>query len=402
MPTANVVQIDGMNLYTYLLFPVIYNGKLFLIMHDAGYTKIFNVDDKVGAEITDTGDPNRLGGLVRLVDFKAVTSSTYILRVLHQRSGTLVLSSLEVDLNAMTATRVEEATYSLAWISASEEMAHSIVIPPYLWIAPNKEDSYLHYVNLDDGSDVSFDTGLGGYFARPSPKYIHYNDDIYMLLGVHLAGSNFRLLKLYSKTVTDLGFSAGGGSPRVQVGNMSWFHNDIIIPATCGGVDNADNDIKLLDKRFNVKSTIDLASLTGWSSNDAMGCGINIFAKRRDGTRYYGVLGVYNNSDAKATATKVFLIELDQNLNVVSSSLILDLSVRAGFAIGRDYTDFFNRPVFVVNRKKIYVFGQSGEPISYIIEIDVSDIFNDVEFNKNLWILQSRIPTSLTLQVTPL
>jgi len=404
MPTFNVrdntnVKYDSPQ----TLFPVIYNGKLYVIWHISPKTIICNVDDDIYTEITETEDPDALSLTTRLIDFKMVTKSTYILRCLHIRSGELVIDRLEIDLDTPTATRTEEKTFSLSWISTWGEMAHSVVIPPYLWLAPNEEDGYVHYVDLRDGSDISFDTGFGSYFARFSSKYIPYKDDIYMLFGRHLAGDPHYLLKLYSQTVTSLGITTGGGSPRPQIGNLSWFYDDIIIPTVNSGVVNVDNDIALLDESFNQIATIDVGALTGFTYNDLVTMGINIFAKKRDGSKYYTILGSENNTGFDATEGKIIYVELDNAFNVLSSQVLLDIDEHAGVGLGADYSDFYCRPILIVPRKKIYVLGRreiSGK--GFIIEIDVSDIWDDVEFNKNLWVLYGKNPTSLSLTVTPL
>jgi len=400
MPSFSVKELATSDLIdTRCPLPVFHDGKLFLLGCRVDKANILNVDDLQLVNV-DVSDPDRLSNITRLFDFKAVTKSTYVIKTLHIRSGTLVIDRYEYDLDAMTVSRTEEATYSLSWISAWEELEESVVIPPYLWVTFDKETSYAKYVDLRDGSEISWDTGFGSYFPRFSSMWVIRKDDIYMLIGKHQAGSNHMMCKLYSKTITDLGFSTGGGSPR-PCANPSFFCNETLLIASSGGVDDADNDIAILDADFNLKKTIDLASITGWASNEIMLGGFNIFAKARDGSKYYALLAVADNSGAKYTATRVYLLELDSQLNVTNSTLIKEIS-KGEWALGNGGLAYCSRPVFVTNRKKIYVFGMSYPNAIYVVELDVSDIYDTYEFNKYMWYLNSRIPTSLTLQVTPL
>ncbi|MCS7365845.1 MAG: hypothetical protein NDF54_10445 [archaeon GB-1867-035] len=404
MPTASYQIVDYKLPGTIDPFIVVYNGKIYsLLFKPEDYFIIANLTDKVVNTI-DINDPNALSGESRIIDFKRITGSTVVLKVIHIRTGELVVDRIEVDLDAFTAVRTEEKTIALTWISGWGDISHSIVIPPRLWIAPDTENSYLHYVDIEDETDVSFDTGLGGFFARPSHKFIPKTDDIYMLLGVHLAGDTHKLLKVYSQTVSDLGFSTGDGSPRSQIGGLAWFYNDILIPATSGGVVDADNDIRILDINFSTKATINVGNITGWATND-MGGGLDFIAKKTDGG-YYVLLAVNDNVSDSATKVRIYWLELDSVLSVVNSVLLSEIATETdtSFLLHSDYTGAPCSPIIDTYYKRIHIYGrvkQGGVMKGVFVDIDISDIWSNIsEFNKNLWFVRPyRIPTQLLLNV---
>ena len=408
MPSATVSQLPvvtssrSANVFAY------YNGKIYDIELLANAIRIINVSEKTGVE-KSTGITTYLSKHVKIIDIKYKTNSTVVVRAIYIRSGYVVIVRVEIDLSTGDVVVNEETSYNLTWISAWEEIQHSIVIPPYLWIAPNQEDSYIHYVNLDDGNDVSWDTGLGGYFVRPSTKFVALNDDIYMMFGRHLAGSNVYLLKLYSKSVTDTGVSAGGGSPRVQIGSIALFYNDVIFPCGWGGVSGSDNDIALFDHRMNHLGTLDLSALTGWNDVDTMP-GFTIIAKKTDGN-YYALLAVRHSTGAGSPEGRLYWLEIARDGTIVDSSLLHSFAMDDGdkFAvqIKADYSDRTSVPAVDLRRKKVYTTAwdiEDGENKGWLIEIDISDIWNNIsEFNKALWFISPlRIPTTLTLSVSPL
>ena len=410
MPSAGVTQLPTDVYAKSASIYHVYNNKIYNINIHPAMLKIINMNDKTVEEIS-TGVSEYLGFTVRVIDVKYVNNNTVIVAILYIKSGYLVILRCEVDLSALTATFTEEAGYSLSWISAWEEIAHSAVIPPYLWVAPNKENSDLHCVNLDDGSDVSFSTFGDSYFVRPSTKYVVLNDDIYMQLGRHLAGTGVYMLKLYAHEVTDTGVSVGGADARTQIGAITVFRGDIIFPTGGGGVAGTDNDIVLLDHRGNHLGTINLSSLTGWGDVDTMP-GFTIIAKNKSGN-YYALLAVRHSTGASSPEGRLYWLEIKRDGSVVSSSLLHSFDVDDGdkFAvqIKPDYSDRTSVPLVDLNSKKVYTIAwtkEGGVDKGYAVEIDISDVWDNIaEFNSGIWIMSgagiiTRIPTTLTLNVT--
>ena len=411
MPTAYLTEgLIPMSLGHYPFVPAKYNGKIWMVnMSGSGAVLIGNLTDKTAVNITDTQDPDALGWASRLIDWKQKTNSTVIMRCIHARSGTLVIDRIEADLSALTATRTEESTISLAWLNQGEEIAHGIVIPPRLAVLPEwDETANLHYIDLETGDDSYWDTGFGTYEPRASQKYVVKNDDIYMLFGRHLAGDVHRYLKMFSHQLVELE-SSGGGSPRCQVGGVSWFYDDLLFPATSGGVVGVDNDIFIYDDDFTKLGTIDLAGITGWSSNDAI-CGFNIYAKKTDGG-YYMLLGVTNAKIDATALYRLYHVELNNTFGVVTSSLFFERDWKdIGQNLNGDYTDWCNVPIIDINAKKMYISGiyydiSEATNWDFVVEVDISDVWDNIaELNKSMWYLGAvvKIPTILTLQVTPL
>lgn len=405
MPSATVNQLQTAVRPETPIVWSIYNGDVYAVRFDADTIHIIKFTDgsvkNISTGITDAIHPD-----TRLIDYKFINRKTVNTRLLVIESGKLTLLNAEVDLDALTGQATVESSLSLSWISKAEEITHSMVIPPYLWIAPNEEDSAVHYVNIDDGNDVSFDAGFNGNFARPSVKYMHFNDDIYMLLGVHNAGANAYQLKVYSKTVTDTGVSGGGGSPRTQIGAPTLFYDDIIFPCGWGGVSGSNNNIVLFDKRITSLGTIDLGTLTGWSDVDTMP-GFTIFAKKSDGN-YYALLAVRHSTGSSSPEGRLYFLELKRDGTIVDSSLLHSFSMDDGdkfrVSIKPDYSDWATVPLIDIDKKLLYALAwdvESSTNKAYAITVDLSDVWDNIaELNKAVWLGSgSRIPTILTLTI---
>jgi len=408
MPSANVTQLPiNVGARVANIFHV-YNGKIYDIEVLAFAVRVINCTDKTAQQLS-TGLSSDISPFVRIIDIKYKTNSTVVVRALYIKSGYVVIVRYEIDLSAMTVTVTEETSYNLTWISAPEEITHSAVIPPYLWIAPNQEDSKVHIVNLDDGNDVVFDTFGDSYFVRPSTKYVALNDDIYMMLGRHLGGTGVYLLKLYSHNVIDKNIPVGGADARPQIGSITLFHNDVIFPCGGGGVAGSDNDVVLCDHRCNHLGTLDLSALTGWNDVDTMP-GFTILAKKTDGN-YYALLAVRHSTGSASPEGRLYWLEIKRDGTIVSSSLLHTFAMDDGdkFAvqIKGDYSDRTCVPCIDLRSKKVYATAwdiEGGTSKGWLVEIDISDVWGNIaEWNRALWFISPlRIPTTLTLSVTPL
>jgi len=380
-----------------------HGGDVYIIAYSAvSGLFIINATKKEVTLISDLADPNTIGGISRLVNYSIKGSKVYM-RTLHIRSGTLVVSDIDVDLSALSASRSEALTHSISWIDSWTEICGG-VLPPYLFVTADADTEYIYCIDIDDGSTRQIATGFGQYTPGPSYKVIHYKDDVYMLLGRHYSGDTFKLLKLYSGSVTDLGFSTGGGSPRALIGGMGVFRDELLIPATSSGVVNQDNDIAILDHRFNRKVTLDVGSVTGWTTNDLIP-GFFIVGKGTD--RYYALLPVDRQPNGYNDTFRVYWIEFDLVNGILSSQLLYEVAVpdEVRALLFCEYCDAFGAPVIDPITKKLYFhYSVSTTTRMGICEVDLSDVWNNIiELNKHAWIIgQARIPTQLTLEVTPL
>ena len=407
MPTLSCTELDlGVDLSA--AFDVVgakYAGDIYMIAYSATLgLLIVNASKKTASLLSDLADPGAdLGGRSSLVNYSIKGSKVYA-RTAHIRTGELVLSDIDVDLSSGDASRVEAAAHSFSWIDAWEEIAESVIIPPYLHVMPDKDTEYIYLIDLDDGSSEQIATGLTGYTLRPSFKLMHYKDDIHMLLGRHFAGDTYRLLSLYSGTVSSLELTTGGGSPRPHIGGLGIFRSGVLIPATSSGVVDADNDIAILDERFNVLVTLDVGSVTGWSSNDLIP---GFFIVGRGSDRYYALMPVDNNAAYENTAFRVYWIEFDLASGILDSQLLYEKSVpdEVRTSLFSEYSGWARAPVVDPIAKKIYfIYGVSTTTTFGICEVDVSDKWDDIlELNSHAWIVGTgRIPTFMTLGISTL
>jgi len=400
MPSFNVIDAEGavtIDAYIYAFR----NGVHYQIGGGGG-TVLINLEN--GAKY-DLGVNRTKTGSVKLINYKLATKSTVVLRILYiPSSGIIRVADVEVDIDAKTANETVVKDLSLSWADDSTDY---VVLPPRLLICRETDSGVIHYVDLEDGSEVNFDTGFGSYFPRTSWKIVPRKDDLYMLLGKHLAGDNFRALKIYSQSVVDLGFNTGGGSPRPLIGGICNFNDEFLVLASSGGVNDADNDLKILDSAFNVKATIDLAGIAGYGNASCYG-GFHIIAKKTDGG-YYALAYIDQPTGGDAPLS-LWWLELDNTFAVVSKQQIYSASGKEPHAnIFSESSGHHASPLIDLARKKIYMplyhyVEASSSHVRKIVQIDVSDVWDNIaEFNKVNWFMpQLKIPTTLTLNVTPL
>ena len=213
----------------------------------------------------------------------------------------------------------------------------------------------------------------------------------------------------YGKTVIDTGVSAGGGSPRPQIGSITLFYNDVIFPCGWGGVSGTDNDIALFDHRMNHLGTLNLSALTGWNDVDPTP-GFTILAKKTDGN-YYALLAVRHSTGSTSPEGRLYWLELQRNGTIVSSQLLhsfaMDDGAKFSVQIKPDSSDRTVVPAVDLRSKKIYATAwdiEGGVQKGWLVEIDISDVWDNIaEWNRALWFISPlRIPTTLSLSITPL
>jgi len=398
MVNASVTEVMNPDTaFNDILIPVVYGGKLYVlnIRGDSGIILI-NITDK---EITTLGGGDA-NALVHSTKYLGHNVKDSIVKVwyIHGRSGELVLNLAKIDLAVKTVERTELKTFSLSWLTRWEDISHGTCLTPTLCVLPDWDGGNLQYINLDTGN-VSTKTAPQSEY-RVSHKWIPKNDDIYMLSGVHLAGANQRYLKLYACTETDLGFSTGGGSPRPDMFGLAVFSDEVLFPASSGGVAGEDNDLAILNSSFNRLATIDISGILGITAGNPFG---HIVAKKVGGG-YYALIGASDHSTPRNL--RLAWVELDSSFSVVSSTTLLSKTASSGlFEMPYlDCSDITDAPIIDLVKKKIYVINR-GDNYNWIVEIDISDVWDNIEeFNLRNWFISPhlKIPTILTLTVTPL
>jgi len=403
MVSVEIWESDTLTLPHVVNIPAVYRGKRYIINVVSSYGIILiNIDDK---EMKNLGneDANCLAADTRYLMHSYYNGIVKILCA-HSRSGTLVIDKITVDLASQTARRTEIKTISLSWLTRWENFAHGISIPPRMLLLPDWNNGYMHYIDVESGAIKDIDLGGVTYVneVRFSHKFFARHDDIYMAFGKHLAGSNHELLKVFSASRHDLGFSTGGGSPRPQIFGLAVFTDKIFVPVTSGGVVGADNDLAILDETFSQVTTIDIKGVTGISVRANMPFG-NFLAKSKDGG-YYIIIGTDNGESPNEV--KCVLAKFDSNFNLVTKYDIFTFTCPAErkFTPYFDYSDITSAQVVDIDRKKVYIYAEEIDGKAKFVEIDISDIWDDIEeFNARSWIIgKTRIPTILTISVAPI
>lgn len=388
--------------------PVIHKGKLYIAVYQPNHGLwVFDIYEAKAHNLggADTGASPRGSG--HLIDFRKKGSTLIARYLIRSDVDVLKVKKIELNLDELTANVTDEASYTLTLASGNSLLTdEGVLLSPRLALIPEDDGAHIHYFDPETGSDETFDTGFDGYHPRPSHKVIIKRTDIELLLGRHYSGDNHRVLSVYGKSITDLGFSTGGGSPRPHIGAMCKIGNKFFIPATSGGVVDADNDIAILDEDWSRLATIDLGGVTGWTSNDPAP-GFVILGRLSNGN-FAALLAVGNNSENKATVVRLYYLELasetaESPFSVVSSSLLFEETddlenSEAGeyirwrrSSLQSDYSAIHAVPVVDVYNKMVYfIFSgtnpDSGNNYGYIGYVDISDL-DIVEWNEKLWLI---------------
>jgi len=390
------------------IVPVIHKGKLYAVTYSpisgARLIDFFEgtVHDLGNA---DTGSKPSAEGTPLYWKKKGSTLTLYcFFRTEADQYG---VKKLDVDLEGKTATSENDRLWTITPQAGSDLNTHeSAKLPPRLAVLVEAGGGYIHYLDLEDGSDDVWDSGFGSYNARTSYKVVVKKDDIYMLCGRHLSGSNQLMLKVYAKSFTDLNLSFGGASPHPWIGGEYLAGKKHFIMTSHCQVVNTDNDIGVLDENFSQIGRIDTSAVTGWSNNDTQP-GFVILGQLSNGN-YASLLAVQNNREHDATAWRLYYVELAPEdatnpFSIVSSSLLLELTdTTENNEIGEalryrrlcmcgSLSDQYGKPIVDVYNKIVYtMFGgegnSTGKDWGFLVYIDISDL-DIVEWNQFLWLI---------------
>jgi len=388
--------------------PVIHKGKLYIVTYSA-FLGLWVLDvyeakaNNLGG--ADTGPNPLITGY--LIDFRKKGSTLIARYLVRSDVNVLKVKKIELNLDELTANITDEASYTLTLVSGNNLFIdEGVLLSPRLALIPEGDGAHIHYFDPETGSDETFDTGFGTYNPRPSHKVIIKRSDIELLLGRHYDGDNHRVLSVYGKSITDLGFSTGGGSPRPHFGAMCKIGNKFFIPAGSGGVTDTDNDIAILDEDWNRLATIDVGTITGWTYNEPRS-GFVILGRLSNGN-FAALLVVNNNGTGRATIARIYYLELASEtatspFSVVSSSVLFELTddletseigeyLRHRLSLFQpDMSDKYAVPVVDVYNKMVYFTMGGINPDSknkyfFIGYIDISDL-DIVEWNEKLWLI---------------
>ncbi len=388
---------------------VVYAGKRYLINIWGEKTTIIDIDDK--KIISREQEKDTIAIQTRYI-VHYYSPPKLKVRTLYGRRGQIIIADDIIELtpdpeSIRIEQRREVKTIKADWLDRWEDIAHGIVLPPYLALLPdwNRGDAY--YVNVWTEKITKIDLGPAVYENqyRFSHKVVIDVNDIKMLAGKHLAGSEHEIWYVYQRKRQRL-FSTGGGSPRPCMYGIIIFSDQILIPATSGGVINTNNDIAILDCNFNRIGTIRSRDIFDFSNAWPFG---HIFAKTKDGG-YLMIAGGNDNPGSYARRAQIWLVKLRSNFTVERKWKILDTDVTfESYANAYPgYSDITSAPIIDLERKKIYLYTTTGnfKTSDYLIEIDISDLLGNIkELNQVGWytttgkVTTPKIPTKLKLKI---
>jgi len=390
------------------ILPVIHKGKLYALLYSFSTgAKIVDFFEGTAYDLGNADGGTKPSHCTVFLYWKKRGSTVTVYGFSRSSENVVKVKKLDFNLDEKTVTVEDDRTFTITlqggdWIHTHE----GGVILPRFAVLPEANSGYVHYLDLEDGSDDYWDSGFGTYNPRTSYKVVVKKDDIYMLCGRHLAGSNQYMLKVYAKSFTDLGLSFGGASPHPYVGGEYLAGKKHFIMTSHCQVVGEDNDIGILDEDFSQIGRVDTSAVTGWSSNDTQP-GFVILGQLSNGN-YASLLAVQNSREHDATAWRLYYVELAPEdatnpFSIVSSSLLLELTDTTenneiGEALRLRRACMFPslscqyvRPIVDVYNKIVYtMFGgkgnSTGKGWGFLVYIDISDL-DIVEWNQFLWLI---------------
>jgi len=382
-----------------------YNRRWWLVRTEVSGKYILLIDllSKTATMLTTT---TLNGGHPKIIDYslQGTKLKLYIFGCIYGQDVRAVeividMSSLTIDSETVIWSKTSSDDPDIA----TNEVTKGTVLSrnTILHITTNKP--YVFYLDARTGDIIyKFDTGLDGYNPRlDASKAVVRPDDIYMIMGRHLAGDNYRIFKVYSKTVTIVSNSnPGGDSPHVQPGSPAILYRKILLPVSGCTVASSSPPIIWFDDKLNLVGTTDLRSVTGFSYPHPFGwhvIGVD------DQGRIIMLAGIADQDWARWTQTKIMVLAIDPN-NFSATSLFSQ-SYNQGIQIDKPwYSDAIRVPLVDRDKKKIYLFAGvyttpgNDTQVPTLFEIDISDL-NIVDWNKYAFYTDGKTPTVLTLSI---
>lgn len=378
--------------------PVIYKGNRYIVTVrpkttiidvDNENTRAFEIDTGIAGESRYLG--HIYNGTILKVKFAYIK---------YQK---IIIALDKIDFSSQSCERKILREISHGAVTEWGNIAHGTSIPPSLLILVDWKNYKIHYVETETGAIRTVDAGGSGHEAevRASHKFIPKTDDIEMLFGKHLSGSALEKWKVFSNKRETL-VSTGGGSPRPCMGGMAVFSDTILMLGGSGGVVGADNDFVVLDSNFNVIKRIDVSGIVGHTAGMLHG---HILFKKTDGG-YYGIIGADNDASSYCTKFTACFVEFDKDFNVVNKTQIVQVSTQfeTKTNIYPGYSDITSSPILDIPRRMIYLIIVDGRQKKlWLTKVDISDIWGNIEeINQRMWVIDSRVGTTLNITAVPL
>jgi len=396
------------------IIPVWYNKKLHFvcILQNSTYIRdvhIIDVENKTYQSITPSVRPNYTVFKISVIDYNMKGTKLHVRYYggsAGEWDGVKCVEGI-IDLSGLTAefyelwklTEADDADLQGTWQQKHEALSNRLVL------FADRDKPYIWYIDPKDGSIVhKLDTGFGTYNPRPTRKFIIKPDDIYVLLGRHLSGDPYYILKLYSKTVTVISGSNPGSDSPLRIGNDFWGEKDVLFTGSGTTVDNSQPDLCWFDWDLNLLGKTDLQTFYTY----AHPYGWHIIGKDEN-DNILMLISICDNDDDLASVADIYLLRISRSDFSIVENILLkrwtDMEVARYMLSNGEYAGYTNMGVIDKNKQKLYMLSWNAvtsNPTTALLELDFSDI-TVKEWNlMSYYSPYARIPTQLSLQITPL
>ena len=337
----------------------------------------------------------------RLVEGAVYGNKAYMKTFYVPSSGTLRIREIEIDLENKTASLGDYIDVNDS--DFDEDNKAQGLRKLIIFASPHKP--YIWFIDPDTGEFDKFDTGFGEYNPRISLKGLLTKDDLKLIIGRHLAGDKWYILSVYHREVTALQ-SINSDSPIHTLLPAVYFYDDIYFFCSGSNVVNSSPNWYIFDKNFNKLAEI---SFTDIYSNPHY-YGFECLGRNGDHIYLFGI--ITNNHLEYATEEKLVMVDIDRSTWSKSVTTLLTISdMSNGLEISTNDCHADVRWLGFVDKKNKKLYLPAGRydksqlwdyKCPALVEIDYSDLEIE-EYNQNLYFKgEEKIPTTLSLTITPL
>ena len=376
-----------------------FDGRHYYVIdpgNGTGY--IFNTSTRTFTQLsfTPVGNNPKLPGILR----KAVRTKTgATLEGVH--FGTNQINRVRYHINVSAGAVDVETVYSNTVSKVYTNETWNLGLYGDLMVGGFYGYGDIYYFDTYTGSYVKTVTGPGGtYYLRCDKVYAVRGDDIYILLGRHYAGDAFRLLKAYSGTYTTITNSTvGGDSPNSQATSIVMFKDKTLFTATGSSVLNSQPPIHWLNENLDVVGSTSLTSIYTYARE------YGFWVVGRTSTSYVALAVLWDNTWNYETARAAYILYINPSTYAIDNyTKLTDFTTRRTFVAGSQNSKWQHMPIIDRQKKLAFIegLGAWGDNKNLMYVVDLSDVQIE-EWNQTQYFIgEARLPTTLTLTVTPL
>lgn len=347
-----------------------------------------------GGTITLTGRSSGPTGLPVRCQRRRFGASLIVFNV--DTGNRVYVDQVDIDVSAQTATVTNLVNVTNSDVVVNEtfdshQIGDNVALTFYQY-------PHVTFIDPETGATTrKIDTGLGTYRPRVGMCFSTKGDDLYVLLGRHLAGDPFRLLKVYAGTVTVIsGSTVGGDSPHTWRSTIYACRGRVLFTGSGFSVVNSQPPIHWFSPRtFTVLGSTSLTAIHTYART------FGYWPIGESDSEIMMIAVVWNNVWGYETARSLRLILLNRaNFAYTRNVNLLDLDYRSEIMT---CWNIMGLPIFDRQRRRLYVpFNRSfadNQNGMYIIDLSqYLDQFGINEFNEMMYYVgEYRRPTSLYL-----